>query len=174
LSFYLCKKSVPADRRFVSYLSDSHPSRHSIRAITNSEWYALTVPRVLIADDDPVYRKLVATALVRHGCEIVSSSDGDTARKTLENGGIDVCILDWEMPGMSGPELCCWMRSAGVKPLPYIILLTSRDDPEQIAQALRAGADDYFCKPVDTEELASKVTLLAQAMNRKRCSNDWN
>ncbi len=88
--------------------------------------------------------RLVATALVRHGCEIVSSSDGNSARKMLENGGIDVCILDWEMPGMSGPELCSWMRSGGVKPLPYVILLTSRDEPAQIAIALRAGADDYF------------------------------
>jgi sigma-B regulation protein RsbU (phosphoserine phosphatase) len=132
------------------------------------------MPRVLIADDDPVCRKLVATALVRHGCEIVSSSDGNAARKILENGGIDVCILDWEMPGMSGPELCCWMRTAGVKPLPYIILLTSRNEPEQISLALRAGADEYFCKPVDPEELASKVTLLAHAIVLKKCSNDWN
>ena len=113
--------------------------------------------RILIADDDNICRHLLATSLVRWGCQIISASDGNMAQKMLREGGIDMCILDWEMPGVSGIELAAWLRASKMAAKPYVILLTSNDSPADIETAYRAGADEHFAKPCDLQRLWSRV-----------------
>lgn len=115
--------------------------------------------KVLIAEDEPLFRKLLVQLLSAE-FELTVTEDGNTALAGLqeENGPV-LAILDWVMPGMSGLEVCRQLRAhrrtAGI----YVILLTSRNSPADILAGLRTGADDYVTKPVQAEELRARVQL---------------
>jgi DNA-binding response OmpR family regulator len=122
----------------------------------------MSVLKVLIAEDEPVSRKLLNAALTQWGYDVVSTSDGEAARARLLEGGIDLCLLDWEMPRMTGLDVCKWVRSSGLTPAPNVILLTAKDDPKDIAAGYGAGADDYVTKPFNAGELRSRVSTFAK------------
>ena len=114
--------------------------------------------RILIADDDPVSRRVLETFLARWGYEVIVATDGRQTWQILqEPGAPHVMVLDWMMPGMGGVELCERVRQTGC-PLPaYVILLTSRTESGDIVAGLDAGADDYVTKPFNQEELRARV-----------------
>jgi DNA-binding response OmpR family regulator len=122
----------------------------------------MSVLKVLIAEDEPVSRKLLNTALTQWGYDVVSTADGESARARILAGGIDLCVLDWEMPKMTGLDVCKWVRSSDLSPAPNVILLTVKDDPEDIAAGYGAGADDYVTKPFNAGELRKRVSTFAQ------------
>ncbi len=115
--------------------------------------------RALIAEDEPLFRKLL-TQLLSSEFDLTVTEDGTTALEALqkENGPV-LAILDWVMPGLSGLEVCRELRShrqtAGI----YVILLTARNSAADIVAGLREGADDYVTKPVQAEELRARVQL---------------
>lgn len=115
--------------------------------------------KVLIAEDEPLFRKLLQQ-LLSPEFELTVTEDGATALARLqeENGPV-LAILDWVMPGLTGIDVCRQLRAqrrtAGI----YVILLTVRNSPADIVAGLRAGADDYVTKPVQTEELRARVQL---------------
>jgi two-component system cell cycle response regulator len=116
--------------------------------------------RVLIAEDDAVSRRLLEATLRKLGHEVVVARDGAAAWAILEKDGSPrLAILDWMMPFMDGPQLCREVRKRSGQPYTYILLLTTRDQKQDIVEGMSAGADDYLAKPFDPREL--EVRLLA-------------
>jgi len=110
--------------------------------------------QVLVAEDDPVSRRLLEAHLGRWGYRAVAASDGDQAWDLLQQPDAPrLAILDWMMPGLSGPELCRRVRSLGREPYTYLLLLTARAHKEDLIEGMEAGADDYVTKPFDAQEL---------------------
>src|SRR5437588_5040354 len=100
--------------------------------------------KILVAEDDPLTQKLLERLLTGWGYEVVCVHDGQSARLALGGDGFHICILDWEMPELTGRELCEWIRANNLRPSPYVILLTARGNPQHICAGFAAGADDYI------------------------------
>jgi two-component system cell cycle response regulator len=113
--------------------------------------------RLLIADDDPISSGILLRTVRHWGFETMPASDGAEAWRLLQDPGIRLAILDWEMPEANGPDLCRRIRDNPKKLYTYIILLTSRDNQEDIIAGLEAGADDYMTKPVKLQELRARL-----------------
>jgi two-component system, cell cycle response regulator len=113
--------------------------------------------RILIADDDPVSRLVLKTALVRLGHDVVEVSNGTLAEAALcEKDGPQLAILDWMMPGKDGLSVCRALRQRPGAYI-YIVLLTARDRRGDMLAGLDAGADDFLTKPLDVLELRACV-----------------
>jgi two-component system cell cycle response regulator len=116
--------------------------------------------RVLIADDSIVSRHLLDATLRKWGYQVVVACDGNEAWAILKSEDApEIAILDWVMPGLTGPEVCRRVRaSAKEKDIyTYILLLTSKSQREDLIEGMESGADDYLTKPFDQHEL--KVRL---------------
>jgi sigma-B regulation protein RsbU (phosphoserine phosphatase) len=114
--------------------------------------------KILIADDDVIPRWLLYTALVQAGHEVVVAHDGAEAWHLLQQAEAPrLAILDWLMPGLDGVEVCRKVRQWDHAPYAYLILLTSKDQQEDIVTGLEAGADDYLIKPFDPQELEARL-----------------
>jgi two-component system cell cycle response regulator len=113
--------------------------------------------RILIAEDDPVSRRLLEGTLTRLGHEVVAVGDGTAAVEQLMRAdGPRLAILDWMMPGLDGLEVCRAVRTR-VAPYVYVILLTARDRHSDLVEALDAEADDFLTKPFDAVELRARL-----------------
>jgi diguanylate cyclase (GGDEF)-like protein len=113
--------------------------------------------KLLIADDDPVSRRVLEGTLTRLGHSVVTVAEGRSAiRELLAPGGPTLAILDWMMPEMDGLAVCREIRRRP-EPYVYVILLTARDRREDMVAALDAGADDFLTKPLDTVELRARL-----------------
>ena len=114
--------------------------------------------KVLIADDDPMWRKLLIQNVQKWGYEVVSAKDGQQAWNMLqEHGAPRVAILDWQMPELDGVDICRRIRSSLNLPFIYTIILTSRDTRDDVVAGFESGADDYLVKPVDLSILRSRL-----------------
>jgi diguanylate cyclase (GGDEF)-like protein len=114
--------------------------------------------RVLIADDSIVSRRLLQATLEKWEYEVTQAADGDEAWSLLQQpNGPQLAILDWMMPGMTGVELCHRIREGIKEPYVYIILLTSKNQTEDIVEGMNAGADDYLAKPFNLQELQVRL-----------------
>lgn len=113
--------------------------------------------KILIADDDPVSRRLLEATLVRFGHAVVALSNGSEALDALlDPDGPRLAILDWMMPNADGLEVCRRVRQRPV-PYVYVILLTSKDRREDRVAGLDAEADDFLTKPFDAVELRARL-----------------
>lgn len=113
--------------------------------------------RILIADDDPVARRLLERTLQRLGHEVVAVSEGTVARDLLlDPAGPRMAILDWMMPGLDGLAVCRAVRDREA-PYVYLILLTARDGNDDVVAGLIAEADDYLTKPFEVRELNARI-----------------
>ncbi len=116
--------------------------------------------KVLIAEDDPVSRRLLQAALAKWGYEVTVTTNGKEAWNALQAPNApSLLVLDWLMPEMDGVEVCREARKSDALKSSYIILLTSRGSKEDIVQGLEAGADDYVTKPFDHGELRARVQV---------------
>jgi diguanylate cyclase (GGDEF) domain len=116
--------------------------------------------RILIADDSLVSRHLLEATLRNWGYQIAVACDGTEAWSILQREDAPtLAILDWMMPGYTGPEVCRLVRQKAKEPYTYILLLTSRSLKEDVVEGMDSGADDYLTKPFDQHEL--KVRLRA-------------
>jgi two-component system chemotaxis response regulator CheY len=124
---------------------------------------------VLVVDDDPDSRDLVAMAVRSHGHRCRVASDGAEALTLLEDSPADVVISDWAMPTMSGADLCRRVRQAGDEaPYTYFILMTAFGDREHLVAGMAAGADDYQRKPVRLEELEGRLISAQRIVDHHR------
>jgi len=116
--------------------------------------------QVLVADDEPVSRTVVGAMLRKSGYPVLFATDGEEAWEQLSsNDPPPIALLDWEMPGLQGPEVIRRLRERETSTPTYVILLTSRDSSADIVQGLRAGADDYVTKPANEDELIARVNV---------------
>lgn len=114
--------------------------------------------KVLIADDDPVWLRLLEKSVGGWGYEVTTASDGQTAWETLQDKAAPrIAILDWQMPKLDGVEICQRVRQRLSQPFIYTIILTSRNTREDMVIGLESGADDYLVKPVDMAVLRSRL-----------------
>lgn len=111
--------------------------------------------QVLIAEDDPVQRRILERWLSDWGYTPVLARDGAAALEALEDCRLELAIVDWFLPDLIGPEICRRVRNR--PSLPYIILLTTNDDPEAATTALEAGASDFIRKPCRPNELQARL-----------------
>jgi two-component system, cell cycle response regulator len=114
--------------------------------------------RILIAEDDPVSRRLLELFLVKWGFEVAVATTGTEALAMLERMDAPrLAILDWMMPGMEGVQVCQKLRESSDRPYVYVMLLTARTQKEDLLQGLESGADDYLTKPFDSQELRARL-----------------
>jgi DNA-binding response OmpR family regulator/cellulose synthase/poly-beta-1,6-N-acetylglucosamine synthase-like glycosyltransferase len=112
---------------------------------------------ILVVDDEPMIRKVVGRGLTAAGCTVVYAADGEEALARLSEALPDLVISDVTMPRMDGFELVKRIRSqAATKAVP-VILLTGRDDTEDVVAGMGLGADDYLVKPFELRELLARV-----------------
>lgn len=113
--------------------------------------------RILIADDDPVSRRLLERTLQGLGHEVLAVSDGSAALAALlQPDGPPLAILDWMMPGADGLTVCRTIRDRGT-PYVYVIILTGRHRRDDMVAALDAEVDDFLTKPFDALELRARL-----------------
>jgi len=115
--------------------------------------------KILVVDDDPIQCKMIEKALVRGNHEVVIREDAGSAKQVLEQDQVNFVISDWMMPDMDGPAFVRWIRAAPLTGYVYVMLLTSRESPDDIQAGLNAGADDYIKKPFNVQELLARVAV---------------
>jgi two-component system sensor histidine kinase/response regulator len=114
--------------------------------------------KILIADDDAVSNNLLKHNILALGHEVIAVEDGQSAWEIAQRQDTPhLFILDWMMPGLSGPEVCRKVRAQQNRSYIYIILLTSKTETECMIQGLEAGADEYLTKPFNPQELAMRL-----------------
>jgi len=114
--------------------------------------------RILIAEDDITSRSILRAVLVKLGYDVIAVADGNEAWEELKK--VDsprIAVLDWDMPGRSGPDVCARVRQKGDEEYSYLILLTANSAQDNIIEGMRAGADDYIVKPYNRQELEVRI-----------------
>ncbi len=111
-------------------------------------------PRVLVVDDEPMVREVVAAYLEREGYRVVEAADGAAALDVLAAGMPDLVVLDLMLPHVDGYEVMRRLRRTADVP---VILLTARSEEPDRVLGLELGADDYLVKPFSPRELAARV-----------------
>jgi diguanylate cyclase (GGDEF)-like protein len=112
--------------------------------------------RILVADDDRGTRLLLTRALASWGYDVVPAVDGEEAWELLTREKVRMLLSDWEMPRLSGPDLCRRIRG-GTAGYVYALLLTTHADPARLVEGLDAGADDFLSKPFNPTELRARL-----------------
>lgn len=112
---------------------------------------------ILVADDDPEIRELLEHALSSFGYNVTTACDGLEAFELLRTGKFKILITDWQMPGLTGLELCEKVRNHDAGNYTYIIVLTSHSYLDSVVCCLEAGADDYLSKPFRPAELLVRI-----------------
>lgn len=123
---------------------------------------------ILVAEDDPTTRKLVATWLREAGFQVRQATDGQEALALVEQECPDILITDWQMPRVTGLELCRVVRRQQFPHYLYILFLTAQANPDDVQEALAAGADDFLAKPTDQNELLSRVRQIEWSLKRRQ------
>jgi diguanylate cyclase (GGDEF)-like protein len=114
--------------------------------------------RILVAEDDHLSRLMMQRMLQTFGYEVILAADGRRAVEILsEPDGPRLALVDWMMPELDGVELCREIRSHRDGSYIYILLLTSKQNSEDIVAGLEAGADDYITKPCQPAELKARL-----------------
>jgi len=112
---------------------------------------------ILIVDDDPTLRLLVSLTLDRPDFEVIEAFDGDDALRVLGERSVDLVVLDWMMPGLSGLEVARHLRSQPETALIPIVMLTAKTQQSDICQASVIGVWSYMVKPFSPAELLKTV-----------------
>ena len=114
--------------------------------------------KILAVDDDEIILEMLQHLLEQEGYEVHVAREGREALQVLEQENCQLVILDWEMPGLSGPEVCQAIRCGDFGGYVYVILLTSRSSTEELVKGMSAGADDFVTKPFKSAELKMRVS----------------
>jgi diguanylate cyclase (GGDEF)-like protein len=116
--------------------------------------------KILIADDEPVSRRVLQGLLTKWGYEVVAAEDGKVAWELLNAPDAPrIALLDWMMPERNGVDVCRELRLQRPEPYTYILLLTAKDAKESVVEGLESGADDYLTKPFHPQELKARLRV---------------
>jgi two-component system KDP operon response regulator KdpE len=124
---------------------------------------------ILIVEDDPSIRKMVRVNLVKRGYTVSEAGDSHQAITLFQEVPVDLVLLDLLLPGLSGVDICSWIRARSDVP---IIILSARAEEDLKVAALDAGADDYVTKPFGQEELLARVRAFLRRSYVPAKSND--
>ena len=112
---------------------------------------------ILLAEDDPISRRLFEKILVKEGFVVTTVENGRKALELFRQRFFPIVLTDWQMPEMEGPELCQAIRKENPSRYVYIVMLTSKGSKDDIISGLSAGADDYLTKPAHHAELVARI-----------------
>lgn len=131
-------------------------------------------PVVLLAEDEAATRRMMEGQMTRFGFEVVSVADGLKAWEVLQSPQAPaLVVLDWNMPGLDGPDICRRIRATDRASYSYMLLVTARNAKSDVVEGLSAGADDFISKPVDPDELharlrtGERIVRLEQTLGRQ-------
>jgi len=127
--------------------------------------------KILVADDDPDLLDLVAYALAQAGFLVVKAKNGTEAVSSYDEETPDLVILDINMPGATGFEVCASLRERGSTP---IIMLTARGEEQDLVRALELGADDYLTKPFSPRTLLARIKALLRRAKIESAAGSMN
>ena len=115
--------------------------------------------RVLFADDDVIARTLLAAVLADLGHDVTETEDGERAWLAFQNEPTPLVVLDINMPGLDGLEVCRRIRAHEAGRDAFVLVVTARDGRDDLADVLEAGADDYVTKPSSPENLRARLEI---------------
>lgn len=116
--------------------------------------------RVLVVDDDPDMAGFLARLLKQQGMQVEIAGDGNAALAMIAAAMPDLVLLDVQMPGPSGFDICRRLKGNEATALLPVVLVTTLEDQESRVRGIEAGADDFLSKPVRREELLARVNTL--------------
>jgi sigma-B regulation protein RsbU (phosphoserine phosphatase) len=116
------------------------------------------VRSILLVDDSKLQRKILSSLVKRWGFKVLEAESGEQALEICKTEQPDIVLSDWMMPGMSGLELCRSFRNLPNDDYGYFIILTSKGEKDEVAEGLRAGADDFLTKPINADELRARIS----------------
>lgn len=119
--------------------------------------------RILVVDDEPHIRRILATVLEREGFEIVEAIDGEKGLAAVREGGFDFVILDFMMPGANGLEVLAKIRTDPQQSDTPVIILTAKGQDTDREAALAGGADDFLTKPFSPMKLLARINEILDA-----------
>lgn len=125
--------------------------------------------KILLIEDEPKIARFIQLELESEGYEITVSHDGQAGLIMAREQAMDLMIVDWMLPGLTGVEICRRLRATG-SAMP-VIMLTGRDDVTDRIAGLDAGADDYVIKPFSIEELLARIR--ARLRQKHPQESDW-
>jgi putative two-component system response regulator len=115
------------------------------------------VPTVLVVDDGEANRELIEACLAEVDCKVVLAEDGPSALRIIESAPPDLVLLDVQMPGMDGYQVCARIKAEPALRLVPVVMITAMNRTDDRVKALEVGADDYMSKPVERVELVARV-----------------
>jgi two-component system cell cycle response regulator len=114
--------------------------------------------RVLVADDDAMFRRILQTWLEGWGYQVTVADNGSKAWSILQKEPpVQILLLDWIMPDVTGVDICRRVREQNRAPYQYVLLATANDAKQDLVRGMEAGADDYLTKPFDKRELQARL-----------------
>jgi DNA-binding response OmpR family regulator len=119
----------------------------------------LPAMHVLIVEDSDTVRRMLEIAVERAGYSVTSVSDGIAAWETYQRLRPAVVLLDWQIPGMDGLEVCRRIREHQSSCQTFVLMITARETGEDLAAALAVGVDDYLTKPVGPAHLRARLQI---------------
>ncbi|MBA3243264.1 MAG: response regulator transcription factor [Acidobacteria bacterium] len=129
--------------------------------------------RILIAEDDPMSRRLLDITLNKWGYGVVATCDGTQAWEAMQQEDApQLAILDWMMPGLDGLQICRMARETPATKSIHIILLTAKGEKSDLVECLAAGANDFVTKPFDRDELRARVQVGVRMVELQRSLAD--
>jgi DNA-binding response OmpR family regulator len=131
--------------------------------------------KILIAEDNLVQQVILKNALEKEGFSVDCAVDGEQAYAALkQDKAPQLAVLDWMMPKINGLQLCQRLRREHDTSLLYLILLTARDQQDDLVMGLDAGADDFVVKPFRFEELHARIKVGKRVLEMQRKIKDYN
>ena len=164
---YHQSNGVPADRvirsearacEFLQTILPREPrANHDCRQGQPRSRVRGSLVKVLIAEDDPIASRLMRAVLADCELEVIVAADGDEAVEMIERENPALILLDWNLPGRTGLEICQHVRQRNQRERPYIVMVTCRDADDDVVTAFAAGADDYVRKPIHPRQLLARL-----------------
>ena len=116
--------------------------------------------RVLVVDDVPTNRSVLKSLLVKPDCEVFEAEHGEQALEVIQKIDLDLVVLDVVMPGMDGIEVLGHIRKNFTSAELPVLMLTVKDDIDEVVRALELGANDYVTRPIDYSVLVARINTL--------------
>jgi CheY-like chemotaxis protein len=131
---------------------------------------------VLIVEDSDTIRRMLENAVERAGYSVTSVGDGLTAWDSFQKTTPPIVILDWQIPGLDGLEVCRRIREHHASDETFVLMITSRETDADLAAALAVGVDDYMTKPVGQAHLRARLQIarlrIAQRVERRKLDEE--
>jgi two-component system KDP operon response regulator KdpE len=126
--------------------------------------------KLLVVDDEPALRRALRTSLTASGFDVSEARNGDEALSMLSHTPVDLVLLDINMPGRNGIDICRRIRASAMRT--GIVMVTVRDSEEDKVQALEAGADDFITKPYLLREMIARLHAVLRRLRTQQSASD--